>query len=259
MRLWCPLLTQDTTSPCDGSCQSAWTQYWKYKNPYKIDLVGTNLNCLWRLKYPTRQLYLYNVFTLRKSYKYNLMLKQCEIKYSETLTKCWASVKDGGSALTQHWVNVSCLLGKQDSLSWWRKLTDHNMHMGHSADGYILVAWIWQRNKYVSLRYREVTCLTSNWNLYFIHSHRIGIRFLFPEVIVHQLHLRSHMLPTVLLWKANINYLLTWKSGRYCLLALHGSEVFYVIRITACCVNGCPTCTWKRTCTVKTLNLIWMF
>ena len=25
---------------------------------------------------------------------------------------CWADVGDGGSALKQHWVNASCLLGK---------------------------------------------------------------------------------------------------------------------------------------------------
>ena len=29
------------------------------------------------------------------------------------LAQCWASVADGGPALRQHWVNVSCLMGRQ--------------------------------------------------------------------------------------------------------------------------------------------------
>ena len=28
------------------------------------------------------------------------------------LYQCWASVVDGGPALEQHWVDVSCLLGR---------------------------------------------------------------------------------------------------------------------------------------------------
>ena len=30
----------------------------------------------------------------------------------ETSTQCWVSVVDGGPTLVQHWVDVSCLLGK---------------------------------------------------------------------------------------------------------------------------------------------------
>ena len=29
------------------------------------------------------------------------------------LDQCWAGVVDGGPSLTQHWINVSCLLGGQ--------------------------------------------------------------------------------------------------------------------------------------------------
>ena len=32
------------------------------------------------------------------------------------LVQCWASVKDDGSALCQHWLNVSCLLGRREGV-----------------------------------------------------------------------------------------------------------------------------------------------
>ena len=33
------------------------------------------------------------------------------------LVQCWASVTDGGPTLNQHYVNVSCLLGKTSVIS----------------------------------------------------------------------------------------------------------------------------------------------
>ena len=33
------------------------------------------------------------------------------------LAQCWPSVENAGPTLNQHWVNVSCLLGKRNRIS----------------------------------------------------------------------------------------------------------------------------------------------
>ena len=47
-------------------------------------------------------------------------LSRCKPSKHETPTQCWATVSDAGPTLVQHWVGVSCLLGRIIISGQWK-------------------------------------------------------------------------------------------------------------------------------------------